>query len=339
MSNWQQFLEGYGAQMDEGSAISFGESFADYGGITNAISDLGNLGMLSLEGPDSRKFLQGQSTCDILALAPGGSTPGAICNPKGRMITSFQAYLETEDHVLLSMDKALVEPTLAAIEKYAAFFKTSLTDHSDAYQQFGLTGPSIDEVLLTQFPSIPTLNNFVTDSVGNILACIAEHLFTIVTKTENAQELWKHLMLNTTAVGLPWWQLQLIRAGQASVTTALSEQLVPQMLNLQATNAISFEKGCYTGQEVVARMEYLGKLKRRTYLVKANSTNVPAPGSEIKANDGKLVGTVVQAAPSDLKYFEMLAVLREAAIGQNELLISGQTITVELGDLPYEISE
>lgn len=325
--------------MDEGSAISFGESFADYGGITNAICDLGNLGVLSLQGPDSRKFLQGQSTCDILALAPGDSTPGAICNPKGRMITSFQAYVKTEDHVLLSMNKALAEPTLVALEKYAAFFKTSLTDDGDAYRQFGLTGPSIDEALLTLFPSIPAPNNFVTDSVGNILGCIAENLFTVITNASDAEELWTQLTQKIPSVGLPWWQLQLIRAGQASVTTALSEKLVPQMLNLQATRAISFDKGCYTGQEVVARMQYLGKLKRRTYIVKASSTKIPVPGTEINAKEGKLVGTVVQAAPADLNNFEMLAVLREAAIGQNELLISGETVPVKFGELPYEIPE
>ena len=339
MGDWQQFLEDSGAQLDGGNAISFGESSADYGGFTDTLCDLGNLGMLSVQGPDSQKFLQGQSTCDILALAPGCSTPGAICNPKGRMITSFQAYVEAEDHVLLSMGKELVEPTLAALGKYAAFFNTALTNSSDKYTQFGLTGPSIQKELLKLFPSIPSSNNFVTDIVGNILNCLAEHLFVVITKTDNAQKLWKQLTLNIPAVGLPWWRLQLIRAGRASITVALTEQFVPQMLNLQATNAISFDKGCYTGQEVVARMEYLGKLKRRTYLVKASSTKIPVPGAEIATKEGKLVGIVVQAAPADLNNLEMLAVLREAAMDQNELVIMGETVPVKFCDLPYEISE
>jgi tRNA-modifying protein YgfZ len=339
MGDWQQFLEDSGAQFDGENAISFGESSADYSGLTNTLCDLGDLGMLSAQGPDSQKFLQGQSTCEILALAPGRSTPGAICNPKGRMITSFQAYVEAEDHVLLSMDKDLVEPTLAALGKYAAFFNTVLTNNSDTYSQFGLTGPTIQTELLKLFPSIPSTNNFVTDIDGNILGCLAEHLFVVITKTEHAQELWKQLTLNIPAVGLPWWRLQLIRAGQASITAALTEQFVPQMLNLQATNAISFDKGCYTGQEVVARMEYLGKLKRRTYLVKASSKEIPVPGTEVATKEGKSVGIVVQAAPADLNNFEMLAVLREAAMDQNELLIMGEAVPVKFCDLPYEISE
>lgn len=351
MNNWQQFLQQRGAQWlnaeGGGYIASFGESPADYGQLSNTLCDLGNLGILSATGPDSRKFLQGQVTCDVLGLAPGNSTPGAICNPKGRMLASFQAYIESEEQLLLAMDKALVEPTLANIAKYAAFYKTSLSDSSDEYRLLGISGPAIDQTLLKLFPTLPAINTFVSDGAGVLLSRLNDHLFIIISKADRAQAVWEQLTPDLRAVGLPWWQLQLINAGLASVSAALSEQFVPQMLNLHATGAISFSKGCYTGQEVVARMQYLGKLKRRTYRLTvtpiatptATPTPIPTPGAEITDSEGKLVGTVVAAAPSDTMSFAMLAVLRESALEQSRLVIAGQTVAVSFDDLPYEFPE
>ncbi len=351
-NNWQEFLEQRDALYDANAHVtSFGESPADYPHLDNTLNDLGNLGIVSATGPDSRKFLQGQASCDVLNLAPGHSTPGAICNPKGRMLTYFQACFlgenaTGEEQLLLSMDKTLVAPTLAHLEKYAAFFKTTLADSSEDYRQFGVSGSAIEEPLLKIFPAIPAANTFVTDGTvindnGSLLGCITAGLFIIIVKINHAQTIWEQLSTALRPIGLPWWQLQMIRAGQASLTSALSEQLVPQMLNLQATGAISFSKGCYTGQEVVARMEYLGKLKRRMYLLSVTSaqTALPVPGTDITDTDGKLLGTVVQAAPSNTNHFELLAVLREAALDQTELLFEGQAMSVVFNDLPYELTQ
>ncbi|RLA44991.1 MAG: folate-binding protein [Gammaproteobacteria bacterium] len=354
MTDWQQFLADRQAQFVDDEVISFGETSADYANLTATISDLGHLGILSAEGPDSRKFLQGQSTCDFLALSPGDALPGAICNPKGRMITSFQAQLNSEDEILLSMDRALVKTSLAALEKYAAFFKTTLQDHSNAYRQFGLAGTQVKDRLKILFPSVPGPRHSVIDKAGNLLTCVSENLFVIITKAGNAQQLWVQLSPDLQAVGLPWWQLQLIRAGLASVTATFSEQLIPQMLNLQATDAISFSKGCYTGQEVVARMQYLGKLKRRTYLVLGASSQLPEPGAEITTTGStttenattestttektRAIGNVITAAPTDPGNFAMLAILREMALDQTELLVAGQAVPVKFVDLPYEIN-
>tara|TARA_R110000787_G_scaffold35789_8_gene91666 strand:+ start:17046 stop:18089 length:1044 start_codon:yes stop_codon:yes gene_type:complete len=344
MSNWQQFLAEQGAQYIEGQVIAFHETMADYPDLTNTISDLSHQGILSVSGADARKFLQGQSTCDLLALAQGASSPGAICNPKGRMLTSFQAHINAEDEILLAMDRALITPTLTAIAKYAAFFKTVLTDGSADYCQLGITGPLASEALIALFPSIPAPSHSVTDSAGNLLTCLATGLFVVIVKADHAQQMWRQLTLHLRPTGLPWWHLQMIRAGIASVTAPLSEQFVPQMLNLQAIGGVSFRKGCYTGQEVVARMQYLGKLKRRTYIVNAASdtatdaSSLPSPGAEIKTvTDGKVVGTVLQAAPANASGFAMLAILREAALDQTELLIADQKVTVSFADLPYEI--
>ncbi len=350
MNNWQHFLEQHGAEWindheGSGHVTSFGESPTDYNNLSDTLCDLGNLGILSAKGPDSRKFLQGQTTCDVLELVPGSSTPGAICNPKGRMLTSFQAYIETEEQLLLSMDKALIKPTLASIEKYAAFFKTNLADNSDDYRLFGVSGPTIEKTLLKLFPSIPITNTFIKDTEGTLLSRLNSELFIIISKAKQAQIVWEQLAPDLQPVGLPWWQLQLIKAGLASVSAALSEQFVPQMFNLHTIGGISFNKGCYTGQEVVARMQYLGQLKRRTYRLTLTPipTNtqafIPAPGTDIVDAEGKSVGTVIDAAPSDSERLAMLAVLRERGLEQIPLVIAGQTFAVDFNDLPYEFTE
>lgn len=317
--------------------MSFGESREDYPRITTGLASLDELGVLAVRGVDSRKFLQGQSTCDFETLCPGDITHGALCNAKGRMITSFTACRTDQDEVLLSMDRKLVKPTIAQLEKYAAFFKAGLTDASDAYQQLGLAGTGCEQILSPDFPSLPDPGQSVEDNQGNRLASLASGIYLLICRQEKAPALWQSLSNVATAVGLPWWQLQLVHRGLASVTPALSEQLVPQMLNYQATGAVSFSKGCYTGQEVVARMQYLGKLKRRTYLIKADTSSVPEVGAEISTAEGQHVGTVALAAPEDDKHIAMLAVLREAALDQKQLIIDGESVAITLEDLPYSL--
>jgi len=337
MSNWQQLLESAGARYSGECVMSFGESPREYPGIANGLSPLDNLGMLAVRGTEGTKFLQGQSTCNFQDLAVGGVTPGALCNVKGRMISSFIACRTSAEEVLLSMDRTLVGPTITQLKKFAVFFKTELIDASDTYRQLGLAGSGLGESLKPRFETLPEHGASVEDEQGNRLEPLTEGIYLLVSPRESAPELWQSLSSEVTPVGLPWWQLQLVRAGLAAVTEAVSEQLVPQMLNYQATGGISFTKGCYTGQEVVARMQYLGTLKRRTYRIKANTSAVPAIGTEISTADGKNVGRVVLAAPEDENHIALLAVLREAALNQTQLTINGESVAITLEDLPYSL--
>jgi hypothetical protein len=338
MDDWKKLLTAQGAQFGGDDVISFGESAADYVALTNTVSQLSHLGLLSAQGPESGKFLQGQCTCDFSSLERGSALSGAICNPKGRMLTSFRACQIQEDLLLLSMDRQLVHPTLHVLEKYAAFFKTELADSSDKYRQLGISGPQAKSLLKTIFPDVPGPNCSAFDGFGNLLYCLTDDLYMVITATAESVQLWQKLSLKFQPTGQSWWQLRLILAGLASVNLKLSEQLVPQMLNFQAIGAISFSKGCYTGQEVVARMEYLGKLKRRTYLIKADSTKLPKSGAEIAMpENSKAVGTVIQAALEDENHLAILAVLREAALEQSELIIDGNKVPIKFAKLPYEI--
>ncbi|MBL4782567.1 MAG: folate-binding protein YgfZ [Porticoccaceae bacterium] len=339
MKQWLSFLTQQGATITAGCASSFGESAQDYPQRKAALCDLGDQGVLALEGPDSQKFLQGQSTSDTSQLDENSSLPGAICNPKGRMLTSYQAIAPEKDKLLLVMHRPLVETTISGVGKYAAFFKTSLSNASEKYRLLGVSGPDCESALEKLFDAIPQEINQLCINEACLLVRISAQQFLFVVSVDAGQALWQKLATSCTPTGDAYWQLQAIRAGLAQVKTATFEQFVPQMLNLQATGAVNFKKGCYTGQEIVARMQYLGKLKRRTYRVIIDTVTPPPVGAEIHAKaDNKLVGNVLISAPANGTGSEILAVLHEDQAEASTLIIDGVTTGVRIAELPYSLS-
>jgi len=339
MNEWLLFLTEQGATIIDGLATAFGESPADYPALKVTLTDLGDQGVLALKGIDSKRFLQGQSTSDTSQLDEHTSLPGAICNPKGRMLTSYQALEPVTDSVLLVMHRSLVDTTINNVGKYAAFFKTSLSNASDEYRLFGISGPDCEAALESCFDVKPTAINQIVISGDCLLLRIATQQLLVIVTTGAAEALWLKLASTCTPTGISYWHLQSIQAGLAQVRAETFEQFVPQMFNLQATGAVNFKKGCYTGQEIVARMQYLGKLKRRTYRVIIDDSNPPDAGTEIYASEtNKLVGSVLMAAPANEKNTEMLAVLHEEQADASSFVINGEAVKVSIAELPYPLT-
>jgi len=300
MKNWQNFLAQQGATITEGLISSFGETPCNYPRLSATLTDLSNLGVLALEGADSKRFLQGQSTSDTEQLNADTVLPGAICNAKGRMLTSYHAVEPETDTLLLVMHRPLVDTTIDNLGKYAAFFKTTLSNASDDYRLLGISGSDCETILKAHFDTIPTAINELCITEGYLLLRTSPQQFLVIVKADSAKQLWLKLALSFTPTGIAYWQLQSIRAGQACVQAETAEQFVPQMLNLQATGAVNFKKGCYTGQEIVARMQYLGKLKRRTYRIILEASTPPQVATEIHDSaNNKLVGSVLMSSPAD----------------------------------------
>jgi len=338
MNEWQVFLTQQGATITAGLTTAFGESPADYPALKATLSDLGDQGVLALKGVDSKRFLQGQSTSDTSLLDEHTSLPGAICNPKGRMFTSYQALEPVADSVLLVMHRSLVDTTIDNIGKYAAFFKTTLSNVSDEYRLLGISGPDCEAALEPCFDVMPTAINQIVISDDSLLLRISAKQFLLIVIADAAEAFWLKLASTCTPTGISYWHLQLIQAGLAPVRAETFEQYVPQMFNLQATGAVNFKKGCYTGQEIVARMQYLGKLKRRAYRVIIDASNPPQAGVEIYASEtNKLVGTVLIAAPANQRSTEMLAVLHEEQADAASFIIDGETVKVRIAELPYSL--
>ena len=296
---------------------------------------LSHEGVLAVIGNDASKFLQGQLTCNLNYLSETHSSLGARCTQKGRMQSSFRIVLEPEG-CLLAMARELVEPQLADLKKYAVFSKSKLTDDSAQWARFGLY--KADAALNSLGMNLPAETDSVVRANGLIAIRVSPERAELWAPAEQCEDLSQRLKTQLTEADLNQWLLGQIRAGIGQVMGETRELFIPQMLNLQAVGGVSFKKGCYTGQEIVARMQYLGKLKRRLYRLSLAASELPPPGTPLFApGHTSAVGEVVIAAYAE-EGIELLAVLTADAVEAGEIHVGeaqGPKLTVL--DLPYTL--
>ena len=296
---------------------------------------LSHEGVLAVRGPDASKFLQGQLTCNLNYLSDSQSSLGARCNQKGRMQSSFRILLEG-DGCLLAMASELLEPQLADLKKYAVFSKAKLTDESANWVRFGLS--HADSSLSGLGLELPQEDGAVVRADGLSAVRASSQRAELWVPAERAESLGQQLAAQLPQGELNQWLLGQIRAGLGQVMAQTRELFIPQMLNLQAVGGVSFKKGCYTGQEIVARMQYLGKLKRRLYRLALPSGELPIPGTPLfSPTHNSSIGEVVLAAQAQ-DQVELLAVLQaEAAEDGNLHLGALEGPGLQLLDLPYQL--
>lgn len=296
---------------------------------------LSHEGVLAVRGPDASKFLQGQLTCNMNYLNDRRSSLGARCTPKGRMQSSFRI-LPEGDGYLLAMDRELVQPQLNDLTKFAAFSKSKLFDESGEWVRFGLRDG--DDALASFGLDLPRETDDLIASNGLIAVRLSEGRAELWARASEADAVRERLAAQLPQAQLDAWLLAQIRAGVGQVVAETRELFIPQMINLQALGGVSFKKGCYTGQEIVARMQYLGKLKRRLHRLVADgdSADIPAPGLEVYSPvHGSSVGEIVLAARADAG-FELLAVLQEDAAADGRIFLgSPDGLPLTLLELPY----
>ena len=339
MTNWFAFLEAQGASLTQGEypeVISFGETPSQYPQLQSQtlLFSLDDRGILGFSGPDTDKLLQGQVTCDIHQLSEQQALRGALCTIQGRMVSDFHLCRPNESETLLVSHLGLVTTTLETLKKFAVFYKTVLVDQSASYRVLGLTGPDA-RALAQQATGADDSDSNCLQGNGVCMIKVAAQRWLVIVPTESAQALWHQFGEKATAAGLPLWRLLAIADGDGEVHPSTAEEFIPQMLNLQLTGAVSFKKGCYTGQEIVARMQYLGKLKRRMYRL-AFAGPSPQPGAPLHQPGGRECGTVVMAAPSGEECSELLAVLTDEAAAAGVLCLDSDEFAVRKLPLPYE---
>jgi len=296
---------------------------------------LSHEGVLAVRGVDAGKFLQGQLTCNLNYLSDTQSSLGARCTQKGRMQSSFRILLQG-DGVLLAMATELLEPQLADLKKYAVFSKSKLTDESAAWVRFGLGD---DEAALNSLGiELPEATDSVVHHDSLIAIRVSPRRAELWVPADQADAIKAKLSALLPEAELNQWLLGQVRAGIGQVMPATRELFIPQMLNLQAVGGVSFKKGCYTGQEIVARMQYLGKLKRRLYRLQLDASELPQPGTPLfSPSHGSSIGEVVIAARAE-HAIELLAVLQaEAAEGGVIHLGALEGPGLQLLDLPYSL--
>ncbi|AZL67246.1 MULTISPECIES: CAF17-like 4Fe-4S cluster assembly/insertion protein YgfZ [Pseudomonas] len=296
---------------------------------------LAHEGILAVRGSDAGKFLQGQLTCNLNYLSDEHAGLGARCMVKGRMQSSFRI-LPQGNGYLLAMASELLDAQLADLKKYAVFSKATLSDESAAWVRFGLQHG--DAALQALGLNVPEAAGATVRHDNLIALRVSPGRVELWAPAEQATAVRETLAASLPEGRLNDWLLGQIRAGIGQVMGPTRELFIPQMINLQAVDGVSFKKGCYTGQEIVARMQYLGKLKRRQYRLALAQADVPAPGAEIfSPTHGSSVGEVVIAASAG-NGVELLAVLSADAVADDNLhLGSLEGPRLALLDLPYEL--
>lgn len=273
------------------------------------------LSVLRVEGPDAITFLQGQVTCDVQGLSNGAVTLGALCTPQGRAIAVFRLTRQDQSCTLLLRSDVL-DTVRTRLQRYVLRAKVTLSDLRGQWQVYGLLGnldASIAAAMeLSETPapgtSVPAINDCR-------LLCVDradKHL--LLTSDGRPQALREALRNRAAELTDPAtaWELAEIRDGIPVVAPETSEQFVPQMLNLDQLGGIAFDKGCYTGQEVVARTHYLGNIKRRMRRFRLSAPQAPQPGDRlITDQDRSASGHVVRSARVNDIDFELLAVVQE----------------------------
>lgn len=306
------------------------------------ISALSQYGFLAIEGPDSSKFLQGQTTCDWRKIDTENAALGSYCNIKGRMVMSFIAGMRSNDNVLLRLHANTAESACATLAKYIVFSKAKIRDATSEYVTIGISGKNARSQLIQHIGMAPTaLMKQVTDGQTVLVQLDDEgERFECWTLAESAIELWAKLCTNATAIDSTHWEAQNIAAGLGEICAATQDTFIPQMLNYQLIGGVSFNKGCYTGQEVVARMQYRGKLKRRLYratLAQSDGTFSHVPGTDLYSGDQtQSIGNLVSAVENNGKV-ELLAVLTEDSVAANNIHFADESICLTILDLPYAL--
>ena len=304
----------------------------------NTLCDLSHLGLLEISGVDAVTFLQGQVTNDVKLLTGNNAHYSAYCTPKGRVLALFLTFAHF-DHIHLQFNRELLEPIMKRLKMYVMRAKVEIKDVSDEIVKFGLNGSEAASMLASLFSKIPTHDyEFVTLENGAILKLPTmnnNQRFEIFANKTNAAIILDALKAKAKIVEKPYWNWLEIQAGIPDVTAKTQEQFVPQMLNLDILNGINFKKGCYTGQEIVARTHYLGAVKRRTYLASIASNSAPIEGDKVLDKAQSEVGQVVRVAPNLEGNFDLLVELRIDAQQAGNITWNGVAIGFKL--LPYAL--
>lgn len=307
-----------------------------------ALNDLSHFGLIRVEGEDSEKFLQGQLTNDMRQVTPEHSNLAGWCSAKGRMLALFRCFRHG-DAFYLQTPAGNLAPTLKRLGMYVLMSKVTLTDVSDELMRIGLTGECAESLLQGRFETLPGQANGVVHAADLSLIRLPGPTprFELLGPVQTLTDFWQEAEARAMRADDDFWALQDIRAGVPNIYPATSEAFVPQMTNMQLVDGVSFTKGCYTGQEVVARMQYLGKLKRRMYLAHVTSDTPPRPGDDLfspGSTSGQGAGKVVDARQADGGY-DLLAVIESAIAEADEVCFGEDGPRLQLRELPYAFTE
>ena len=299
--------------------------------------------LVSVQGADSTSYLQGQLTLDVAALGADQHRPAAHCDAKGKMWSNLRLFHRGEGYAYL-VRRELRDTQLTELKKYAVFSKVTLAPDDDAVL-LGVAGFQARAALTSLFDALPDGDHPVVHQAESTLLWFptpAER-FLIVTTREQAQTLQQKLADDAQLNDSAQWLALDIEAGIPVIEPATAAQLIPQAVNLQALDAISFKKGCYTGQEMVARAKFRGANKRALYWLAGQASRVPAANDSLELQMGerwRRTGTVLAAVQLDDGEVWVQVVMNNDLEADSVLRVEGdEGGRLLIKPLPYSLEE
>ncbi len=278
--------------------------------------DLPNMGLITATGPDTESFLQGQLTCDLQHLGAENWTLGGLCDAKGKLWSIFRAFRSTQG-IVLTQNTSTIAQSLAQLKKFSVFNKIDITDESSDFRCFLVAGETAEKELATLTGVTPTADHTSSKNIDilrlapSVYLCVAANSFAID----------REFMPET------YWHALQIENGWPNFEAIQQETYIPQMLNLDTLGGVSFKKGCYIGQETIARTHYKGQNKRRLTHLIGNAKSTPGPADQLEIQLGenwRRAGAVISAVRYDNDVIAIQAVLPSDLDAQAKLRIKGQ---------------
>lgn len=341
--NWKTFLLEHGAVYNDGALCHFGNPQVERLAMRDrdVLIDLSPWSLLRVSGPDATSFLNAQLTNEVGLVEAMRSQLSAWCSAQGRMLALFRVFRRGEDYYL-QLPSTLLEEISKRLRMYVLRAKVKIETVDAELVRVGVVGPHAESLLQSVAGPIPAgVDAVVTQGAVTLLRLSGIHpRFEIVAPPTEAMALWEKLSAHAVAVSPAGWSWHDIMAGVPTVLPPTREAFVPQMANLELIGGVHFKKGCYPGQEIVARMQYLGRLKQRMWRAHVDGA-APVPGTAIHAPgaNGQSVGSVVDAQESPEGGADLLAVIQIAAAESGELYLGtpdGPRLTIL--PLPYPLA-
>ena len=325
--DWQNFLATQGAQIQDGVVNNFGDVAAEQLATRDntVLCDLSQFGTLRVSGEEAEAFLQSMLSNDISEVSKTRAQLSSLNTAKGRMLTTLLIWREENDY-LMQLPRELCIAISKKLSMYVLRAKVKITDVSEEIISLGLSGEHAQGILHTQLGELPQLPLDVSHADFGSVIKINGLRWQINTTLRQAPALWMKLSEKAWSVSSGCWDWLNIRSGIPFILPNTQEQFVAQMVNFDLIKGVNFKKGCYPGQEIVARTQYLGKLKRRMYLAHIAADEKPRAGDELFSADmeGQATGMLVNVANAPTGGYDVLAVVQ---------ITSHATHSVHLGKL------
>lgn len=319
-AHWQEWLNRPGVEVAGDQIMTTPETDSE----TRSVP-LTGYGIIRVSGPDAHKFLQGQLSCDLAEVDRAGHLPGAHCNIKGHIHSLYQVIYAAENTYWLRTRLDLIDDALTLLKKYIIFSRAEAELATDLLG-VGLCGPD----------SQALASGLKVD--GSVAIAHSDRLAELWLPAPHLDDTLDALQPDAPLGTSNAWELEAVNAAIPELYPATREAFIPQMINLQEFKGVSFSKGCYTGQEIVTRLQHRGQLKRPMYLAEVITEQAPAPGDALASDNKSNAGQIVRVAQTDNSTYRVLAVAIKSEAEESTLhLDDEQGPALSLLSLPYSL--